>query len=426
MRPRTLEGVLGQEATAEGSLLRRALEHGRLSSMVLWGPPGSGKPTLARVLAGRTGDAFETFSAVLSGVADVRRVVAAARERRVREGRGTVLFVDEIHRFNRAQQDAFLPHVEAGTITLVGATTENPSFHLNAALLSRCLVIALDPLPEEALTAIAERALVDRELGLGGHGIRLDEESIAHLARSSHGDARSLLTRLEAVVEAAVVAAGPDRQLGLEEVERLTATKAIYHDRAGEAHFNLVSAFHKSVRGDDPQAALYWLARMLEGGEEPLFVCRRMVRIAAEDIGLADPRAIEVALAATEAYRFLGSPEGELALVNAALYLACAPKSVASYRAHGEVVREIREGAVHPVPLHIRNAPTRVMKELGYGAGYAYPADDPAAAASQTYLPPELAGREWYRPSDQGLEERIARRLVAWRAARGRDEREES
>jgi putative ATPase len=415
MRPATLDEFVGQSVAAPGSLLRHALERDRLPSMILWGPPGSGKTTLARLVADHTGHAFEAFSAVLSGVKEVRTVVEEARRRRRTSGRGTVLFVDEIHRFNRAQQDAFLPHVEDGTIILIGATTENPSFHLNAALLSRCLVLTLDPLSEEALAAIARRALADPERGLGATGIGLDEATLAVLAKTSHGDARSLLNRLEALVEAAVSEGGGSRTVEAADAERLLAAKVVAHDRAGDEHFNLISAFHKAVRGGDPQGALYWLARMMAGGEEPLYLLRRMVRIAVEDVGLADPAALGIAIAAKDAFEFLGSPEGELALVQCALYLATAPKSNAAYMALDAVMDDIRAGEVHPVPKHIRNAPTRLMKQLGYGKGYVYPHDFDEAVADQSYLPDALRERAWYRPSPFGHEKEIAKRLAWWK-----------
>ena len=415
LRPRSLDHIVGQSVVDDGSLLRRALERDRLPSLIVWGPPGSGKTTLARAIAGDVGQEFVAFSAVLSGVKEVRAIVAEARLRRSDESRGTVLFVDEIHRFNKSQQDAFLPHVEDGTIVLIGATTENPSFHLNAALLSRCLVLTLDALSEDALKTIARRALEDEERGLGNHGVTLADEALDLLARTSHGDARSLLNRLEALVEAAAAGDQRDGPLDCEAVERLLARKLPYHDRAGENHFNLASALHKSIRGGDPQATLYWLARSLEGGEEPLYVARRLVRIAVEDIGLADPQAVQQALAATESYRFLGSPEGDLALAQAAVYLATAPKSNAVYAAFGAVRADVKDGAAHPVPNHLRNAPTPLMKQLGYGKGYVYPHDFDDGVAGQDYLPDELRGHQWYEPSPFGHEKEIGRRMAYWR-----------
>ncbi|NRA96789.1 MAG: replication-associated recombination protein A [Planctomycetes bacterium] len=427
LRPRTLDEIVGQSTVAEGSLLRRAIERDRLPSILLWGPPGSGKTTIARAVAAQVGQDFVAFSAVLSGVKEVRAVVAEARLRRADSGRGTVLFVDEIHRFNKSQQDAFLPHVEDGTLVLIGATTENPSFHLNAALLSRCLVLTLDPLSEDAMVAIATRALGDSDRGLGEHDVHLLPEALQALARTSHGDARSLLNRLEALAEAAVAAGQTGAPLDEATIEKLTAKKLAYHDRAGDEHFNLISAFHKSIRGGDPQASLYWLARMLDGGEDPMYLARRIVRIAAEDIGLADPQALQLALAAKETYRFLGTPEGELALAQASVYLATAPKSNAVYGAFDAVMGDIKGGAVHPVPLHIRNAPTTLMKQLGYGKGYVYPHDFDEGVTNQSYLPDELHGRVWYEPSPFGHEKEIARRMEYWaRLLQERDETEES
>lgn len=338
-----------------------------------------------------------------------------------------MLFVDEIHRFNKSQQDAFLPHVEDGTIVLVGATTENPSFHLNAALLSRCVVLTLEPLSEEALVEIAARALQDPERGLGTRGVSLAPPALALIARTSHGDARSLLNRLEALVESVVADGEAATELTEKDVEKLLARKLVYHDRAGDEHFNLISALHKSIRGGDPQATLYWLVRLLDGGEDPLYLARRLVRIATEDVGLADPRALEVALAAKEAFRFLGSPEGELALAEAAVYLATAPKSNAVYAALGALMKEVRDGAVHPVPLHLRNAPTKLMKQLDHGKGYLYPHDFDGAVADQCYLPEALKGRVWYEPSPFGHEKEVARRMEYWRSLlQERSEGEES
>jgi len=427
MRPRTLDEVVGQTAVEEGALLRRALGREHLPSILLWGPPGSGKTTIARAVADHVGQEFVAFSAVLSGVKEVRAIVAEARHRRDRGRGGTVLFVDEIHRFNKSQQDAFLPHVEDGTIVLVGATTENPSFHLNAALLSRCVVLTLEPLSEEALVEIAARALQDPERGLGTRGVSLAPPALALIARTSHGDARSLLNRLEALVESVVADGEAATELTEKDVEKLLARKLVYHDRAGDEHFNLISALHKSIRGGDPQATLYWLVRLLDGGEDPLYLARRLVRIATEDVGLADPRALEVALAAKEAFRFLGSPEGELALAEAAVYLATAPKSNAVYAALGALMKEVRDGAVHPVPLHLRNAPTKLMKQLDHGKGYLYPHDFDGAVADQCYLPEALKGRVWYEPSPFGHEKEVARRMEYWRSLlQERSEGEES
>ena len=415
MRPRTLDEVVGQKVTARGGMLWRSIEAGHLPSLLLWGPPGSGKTTLARLLAGQTRHPFVSFSAVLSGVKEVRAVVKEARAQRGATGRGTVLFVDEIHRFNRAQQDAFLPHVEDGTLILIGATTENPSFHVNAALLSRCQLLVLEPLGEDALLQIGTRALRDPDYGFGSLDLDLAGEALHFLARTSHGDARALLNRLESVVTALRSERDPIGTVTLTDVERLSARKAVGHDRAGDSHYDLISALHKAVRGGDPQAALHWLARMLAGGEDPLYILRRLARMAVEDIGLADPQAMAVASRALDTFRFLGSPEGDLALAECAVYLATAPKSNAVYAAFNAAMSEVKEGAVYPVPLAIRNAPTRLMKQLGHGKGYVYPHDLDEAVADQDYLPPELKGRRYYTPSPFGHEKEIARRLEYWR-----------
>ncbi|MBI2881067.1 MAG: replication-associated recombination protein A [Candidatus Tectomicrobia bacterium] len=416
VRPETLDEFVGQRhILGEGQVLRRIIEADEPTSILFWGPPGSGKTTLARIIARRTGANFVSFSAVLSGVKELREVVEAARRVRRAQGRRTVLFVDEIHRFNKAQQDAFLPHVESGLITLIGATTENPSFEVNSALLSRCRVFVL-----EALTAGEVRALLDRALrsqkGLAPLRVEADEEALEHLARMSNGDARVALSALEM----AALAAEPDpegrRRVSLLDAEGALQRRALLYDRAGEEHYNVISALHKSLRGSDPDAALYWLARMIEAGEDPLYIARRMVRFASEDVGMADPQALAVALAAKDAFHFIGPPEGYLALAQAAVYLATAPKSNALYAAYGEAVRDVRETMNEPVPLHIRNAPTRLMSELGYGKGYQYAHDrEGAFAPEQAYLPDNLAGRTYYRPTDRGFEKTVGERLARWR-----------
>jgi putative ATPase len=412
MRPRCLEAFVGQEhLLGPGRPLRRLIEEGRIPSMILWGPPGSGKTTLARLLAHHTGAAFETFSAVLSGVREVRAVVERARLRRQRGEAATLLFVDEIHRFNRAQQDAFLPHVETGRIVLVGSTTENPSFEVNAALLSRTTVFLLEPLSEQHLHLLLERALADAEQGLApapDRPLAIEPSAAGVLIGLADGDARVLYNLLEMAADAAR-AAGSER-IEATLLHRLLSRRTLRHDRQGEAHYNLISVLHKAVRGSDADAALYWLARILEGGEDPLFVARRLVRMAAEDIGLADPRALRIALDARDAYHFLGSPEGEIALFEAVAYLALAAKSNALYRAEGAARRMVRDHPSLPVPLHLRNAPTGLMKELGYGAGYRYDPDWPGGLAPQTYLPAELEGEVLYRPTERGLEARLAER----------------
>jgi putative ATPase len=414
MRPRTLDEVVGQEhLLGPGKVLRTALERGELHSMILWGPPGSGKTTLASLMAHVTGARFVAFSAVLSGVKEIRAVIAEA-ETHQRRGAKTILFVDEIHRFNRAQQDAFLPHVERGTIVLIGATTENPSFEVNAALLSRCRVYVLQGLGEPELVAILRRALADRERGLGGSHAEVDDDGLAAIARIANGDARGALNILEVAVALAPDTGGR-RRITETTITEAAQRRTLLYDKAGEEHYNLISALHKSLRDSDPDASLYWLTRMLESGEDRLYIARRLVRFASEDVGNADPRALTLTLAAKDAYDFLGSPEGELALAQATLFLALAPKSNAVYVAYGEAQNDVQERPAEPVPLHIRNAPTGLMKNLGYGKGYQYAHDAPDARVDQDDLPDALRGREYYRPTDRGLEAELGRRLAEWR-----------
>jgi putative ATPase len=423
MRPRTLDEVVGQDhLLGPGRVLRTALEGGELHSMLLWGPPGSGKTTLASLLAQVSGAHFVAFSAVLSGVKEIRQVIAEAQAERARHGRRTILFVDEIHRFNRAQQDAFLPHVEKGTITLVGATTENPSFEINAALLSRCRVYVLNGLGEPELLILLRRALGDREHGLGALAPRVDDPALRLIAGLANGDARAALTILELAVTLAPREDGRPR-LTETAIQEAAQRKTLLYDKAGEEHYNLISALHKSLRDSDPDAALYWMTRMLESGEDPLYLARRLVRFASEDVGNADPLALTLALAAKEAYDFLGSPEGELALAQATLYLALAPKSNAAYTAFDAARQDVHERPAEPVPLHLRNAPTPLMQDLGYGRGYQYAHDAPAARVDQEHLPEALRGHQYYRPTDRGLEAELGRRLAEWRrwrAERGR------
>ena len=415
LRPRTLDEVVGQEhLLGPGHVLRSALERGELHSMILWGPPGSGKTTLASLMAQVTGARFVAFSAVLSGVKEIRQVIAEGEAERARRGGRTILFVDEIHRFNRAQQDAFLPHVEKGTIVLVGATTENPSFEVNAALLSRCRVYVLNALGEDHLLAILKRALDDAERGLAGAAPAVDDDALRLIARLANGDARVALNILEVAVTLASREGGRPR-VTERAIQEAAQKKTLLYDKAGEEHFNLISALHKSLRDSDPDAALYWMTRMLESGEEPLYIARRLVRFASEDVGNADPAALTLALAAKDAYAFLGSPEGELALAQATLYLALAPKSNAVYTAFDAAKEDVSERPAEPVPLHIRNAPTGLMRDLGYGHGYQYAHDAPDARVEQEHLPPALRGREYYRPSGRGLEAELARRLAEWR-----------
>jgi putative ATPase len=415
MRPRSLDEIVGQEhLLGPGRVLRAAIESGELHSMILWGPPGSGKTTLASLMAQVAGARFVAFSAVLSGVKEIRQVVAEADLERARRRQRTILFVDEIHRFNRSQQDAFLPHVEKGTIVLIGATTENPSFEVNSALLSRSRVYVLRALGEEDLVTILQRALADAERGLARLAPEVTDEALRLIGRLASGDARSALNILELAVQLTPVTGGRRRvtEAGIRDAAQ---RKTLLYDKSGEEHYNLISALHKSLRDSDADAALYWMTRMLDSGEDPLYVARRLVRFASEDVGNADPQALSLTLAAKEAYDFLGSPEGELALAQATLYLALAPKSNAAYVAFNEARSDVQERPAEPVPLHIRNAPTGLMKDLGYGAGYEYAHDAPQARVDQEHLPEALRGRQYYRPVDRGLETELGRRLADWR-----------
>jgi putative ATPase len=421
MRPRTLDDLVGQDAIlGPGTPLRRAIEADELRSLILWGPPGCGKTTLARLIASRTRATFLPFSAVLSGIKEVRELMLQAAAGKRASGRRTIVFVDEIHRFNKAQQDAFLPFVEDGTIVLIGATTENPSFEVNAALLSRSRVCRLEPLSEDDLVKLLRRALADRDNGLGGVAVDAPADVLAALAAQSQGDARAALNGLEFVVATAPEDTEGRKSLGLDHLKSALQKAAIYHDRAGEAHFNLISALHKSMRNSDPDATMYWLARMLEAGDDPLYVARRIVRFASEDVGLADPLALTLALSAKEAVHFVGRPEADLALVQAAVYAALAPKSNALYTGWKDVLGVIRDGSTDPVPMAIRNAVTGLMKSEGYGEGYDYAHDREDAVTAMECLPDRLRGRRFYNPTSRGLEETLSARLAAWRAARDR------
>ena len=400
MRPRTLDEFVGQETLlGAGRPLRQAIDHDRLQSIILWGPPGTGKTTLARLIARVTRARFVSFSAVLSGIKEIRTVMAEAEETRRRSGRRTILFVDEIHRFNKAQQDAFLPRVEAGDIILIGATTENPSFEVNSALLSRSKVYVLKALDDEAMRTIVERAVQDRERGLGAEGITIESDAVAAIVRYANGDARVALNLLD--MAAGALASEP-RRITAALAADLAQNRALLYDKTGEEHYNLISALHKSMRNSDADASVYWLARMLEAGEDPLYIARRLVRFASEDVGLADPQALGVAVAAKDAVHFIGMPEGNTALAQAAIYLAKAPKSNAVLRAYSEAAEAAATEVAEPVPLHLRNAPTGLMKQLGYGKGYKYAHDEPEGVAKEMEcLPPAHKGRKFYRPEER-------------------------
>jgi len=413
MRPQTLAEYLGQgHVLGEGKPLRTAIESGRLHSMIFWGPPGTGKTTLARLLARSAEYHFETLSAVLAGVKDIRAAVELAKQRRAMDGRGTVLFIDEVHRFNKSQQDAFLPHVEDGTLLFVGATTENPSFELNNALLSRARVYVLKSLAADDLELLIDRALADSERGLGERDLKLDPADRRLIAEAADGDARRALNLLEIIADLAE--SGPiDHAI----VTEVAAGQVRRFDKGGEAFYDQISALHKSVRGSSPDGALYWLCRMLDGGCDALYLARRVVRMASEDIGNADPRALELALNAWDVQDRLGSPEGELAIAQAVVYMACAPKSNAVYKAYNAAMQAARSSGSLEVPIHLRNAPTRLMKELGYGKAYRYAHDEPGGyAAGETYLPDELGDQRYYAPVDRGLEIKIRDKLTQLRA----------
>jgi putative ATPase len=423
IRPRTLDEVVGQQhLLGSGKLLNQMAATGALHSVILWGPPGTGKTTIALLLAAKSGAIFKSIAAVTAGVADLREAAEAARRALEFEGKRTVVFIDEIHRWNRAQQDAILPHVESGLITLIGATTENPSFEVIAPLLSRTRVLILQPLSEEDIVTLVRRALHDRDRGLGAMGLELTDEALAEIVQFAGGDARRALGTLEVAAE---LARSADRtSIASGDVTEAAQHKALLYDRAGEEHYNVISAFIKSMRGSDPDAALYWMTRMIEAGEDPLFIARRMVIFAAEDIGNADPRALQLAITVKDAVDFVGLPEGVIPLAQGVTYLAGAPKSNASYRAMIAARKDAREFGALPVPLHLRNAPTSLMRGLGYGADYQYPHDYEEAVADQTYRPEKLEGRTYYSPSERGYESRIREYLDRVRKMRAALRRE--
>ena len=431
MRPANLDEFIGQlHVVGKGTLIRNAIEQDRIFSMILWGPPGCGKTTLARIIAAETRSHFVHFSAVLSGVKEIRGVIAAAQDQQKLYRKRTILFVDEIHRFNKAQQDAFLHHVESGMITLIGATTENPSFEVISPLLSRCRVMTLNLLTDDDIAAIINSALKDPDRGIGKLKLVLKSEALAYLIGIADGDARVALNSLE--IASSLIAEknktkdkSGSLSLSLNDLEHALQKKALAYDKSGEEHFNIISAFHKSLRGSDPDAALYWLERMLAAGEDPLYIARRMVRFASEDIGNADPRALIIAMSAMEAFKFLGHPEGELAIAQAAVYLSTAPKSNSIYAAYGKVQQAVQKAGSLPVPFHIRNAPTRLMKDLGYGKDYKYAHNYKEAFIAQDYLPEQLKGQEFYTPSGRGYEKTIKERLDKWRLLKKRQERSE-
>ena len=415
MRPRTFDEYIGQEhVVGSDRVLFRAIAAGRLPSFILWGPPGTGKTTLARLVANTTNAAFEQVSAVTSGVADLRRITGEARERRGMQGQATILFVDEIHRFNKAQQDVILPHVEDGTVTLIGATTENPSFEVISPLLSRSRVFALQSLGAEEVEAIIDRAAHDAERGLGGMKVSIAPDAMGHLVNIANGDARVALNALET----ASYATGPDadgaRHVDLDTISDALQRRSPMYDKGGDSHYDTISAFIKSVRGSSPDGALYWLARMIESGEDPLFIARRIVILAAEDIGLADPQALTVAVAAQQAVHFIGMPEGRIPLAEATVYLATAPKSNTAYAALNEAMADVRRLPNDPVPLHLRNAVTGLMQQMGYGRDYKYSHDFDGHFAPQDYLPPQLGGKRYYHPGSEGAEKEVAERLQRW------------
>jgi putative ATPase len=416
MRPRTLDEIAGQQQViGPGTLLRTAIEADQVPSLIHWGPPGTGKTTLARVIAATTSARFVQFSAVSAGVADLRREVKEASDRLGMHEQRTILFIDEIHRFNRAQQDAILPYVEDGMVTMIRATTENLSFEVNSPLLSRSRVVVLHALEHVDIRAIVTRALSDCERRLGGRSRRIEEDALDLLANLANGDARYVLNTLEMASVGAEPTKDGERIIGVTQVHAASMRRAASYDQAGDAHYDTISALHKSIRGSDPDAALYWLARMLESGDDPLYIARRVVRAASEDIGMADPQALVVAMAAQQAVHFIGIPEGALALAEAVVYLATSPKSASLYQAYGAASADVRQTRNDPVPLHLRNAPTGLMRELGYAADYRYAHDYDEAIVEQQHLPDNLTGRQYYQPTSRGYEREVGVRLTRWR-----------
>jgi putative ATPase len=422
LRAQNLQQFVGQEhIVGEGRLLHRAIQQDQLFSIILWGPPGCGKTTLAHIIANATSAHYEQLSAVSASVADLRRVIGEAQDRLGMFQTRTVLFIDEIHRFNKNQQDAVLPFVEDGTVILIGATTENPSFEVNSALLSRSRVFALEALSEEHIGQLVDRALQDKEQGLGKLDVILANDARSYLLNMSNGDARVALNALESAALSKEASVGNKRLITTDDIRDALQSRATRYDKHGELHYNAISALHKSVRDSDPDAALYWLGRMLDGGEDPLYIARRVVRIAVEDIGLADPQALPLTIAAQQAVHFLGQPEGDLALAEAVVYLCQAPKSNAIYRAYGAALKDVQQTRNEPVPLHLRNAPTRLMKDMGYGKGYEYAHDLPAGRSEQAHLPPALQGHIYYEPTGRGFEAQVRERF-AWREARAMEQ----
>ena len=425
MRPRSFEEFMGQEhIVGQGRVLRKTIEVDQLMSIIFWGPPGSGKTTLARIIASMTKSHFSPISAVTAGVADLRRIIDEARERGGMYAQRTILFIDEIHRFNKAQQDVVIPYVEDGTVTLIGATTENPSFEVISPLLSRCRVFTLKTLTNDEVRIIVERAIADEEHGLGKMGVELEADALKHLVVMANGDARVALNALEMATFATEPNAKGRRKIPLPTIEDALQHRALLYDKEGEQHYDIISALHKSLRGSDPDAALYWLGRMLEAGEDPLYVARRLVRFASEDVGMADPQALVVAMAAQQAVHFIGMPEGNLALAQAVVYLATAPKSNSLYSAYSRVQQDVEGTRNDPVPLHLRNPVTRLMKGMGYGKGYKYAHDFPGHFVKQQNLPDALKGKRYYSPSDQGFEKEVMRRLKEWRGRKEEGKKE--